>query len=94
MSGQRVYQIFYSNFTLKCFFNQLINLKSKQSGYLNKAIDFDKMSIEWCDYVYGTTIFPKLPVYIRSYHPTMLANQFIRSKTQTMVSSGQEKKLS
>ena len=54
-------------------FNQLA-LKSKQSGNLNQAIDFDKMAIEWCDYVNGTTIFPKLPVYLRSYHPTMLAN--------------------
>ena len=31
-------------------FNQLA-LKSKQSGNLNQAIDFDKMAIEWCDYV-------------------------------------------
>ena len=52
------------------------------------------MAIEWCDYVDGTTISPKLPVNLRNYHPTMLANQFIRAQTQSMVSSGQEQQFS
>ena len=74
-------------------FNKLA-LKFKESGNLSKVLDFDKMAIEWCDYVDGTTIFPKLPVYLRSYHPNMLANQFMRAQTQSMVSSGQEQQLS
>jgi hypothetical protein len=34
--------------------------------------------IEWCKYVNGTTIFPKLPVYLRLYYERWERNQRIR----------------
>jgi hypothetical protein len=34
--------------------------------------------IEWCKYVNGTTIFPKLPVYLRIYYEQWERNQRIK----------------
>ncbi len=36
------------------------------------------MAIAWCEYVDGITIFPKLPVYLRNYQPSMDVNIFIK----------------
>jgi hypothetical protein len=44
----------------------------------NGDVNFDKMALSWCQYVDGIDIFPKLPVYLRSYYPTMEANLFIK----------------
>ena len=40
------------------------------------------MAISWCGFVDGIAIFPKLPVYLRNYHPTMETNQFIKDSSK------------
>ena len=32
------------------------------------SLDFDQMVLDWCQKVNGVTIFPKLPVYLRTHH--------------------------
>ena len=40
--------------------------------------DFDQMAIEWCKDVDGIDIFPKLPVYLRTYHKQWERNNRVR----------------
>jgi hypothetical protein len=40
------------------------------------VIDFDAMALEWCNHVDGINIFPKLPVYLRTYWPTFQLQVF------------------
>jgi hypothetical protein len=42
------------------------------------AIDFDSMAIKWCTHVNGTTILPKLPVYLRRHFNDWERNQKVR----------------
>jgi hypothetical protein len=42
------------------------------------AFDESLMAIEWCKYVNGITIFPKLPVYLRMYYERWERNQRIK----------------
>jgi hypothetical protein len=42
------------------------------------TIDYDALAIEWCKYVNGTTIFPKLPVYLKQHHTVWQKNQRIK----------------
>jgi len=44
----------------------------------DSTLDFDKMAIEWCRSVDGKTIFPKLPVYLRTYHTAWQKNNAAR----------------
>ena len=30
--------------------------------------DAERMAIDWCDHVDGVTVFPKLPVYLRTHY--------------------------
>jgi hypothetical protein len=41
-------------------------------------IDFDAMAIAWCDHVNGVDVFPKLPVYLRTYYATSQRNARVR----------------
>ena len=43
------------------------------------ALDFDSMALDWRTSVNGTTIFPKLPAYFRSYQTTFNRNVAARS---------------
>ena len=45
---------------------------------LASPLNFDDMAISWCAHVDGTTVFPKLPVYLRLHHTTWLRNVRIR----------------
>ena len=40
-----------------------------------------EMAIRWCNHVNGTTIFPKLPVYLRSYHKIWERNWRVKDAT-------------
>ena len=40
--------------------------------------DENRMANEWCNHVDGNKIFPKLPVYLRSYHKTWERNQRVK----------------
>ena len=44
----------------------------------DRASDMEAMSIEWCKYVNGVTVFPKLPVYLRTYHAKWQKHQRVR----------------
>ena len=58
---------------------QLFNTLGLQLIDANRAtIDFDAMALEWCNYVDGINIFPKLPVYLRTYWPTFQHNSRVR----------------
>jgi hypothetical protein len=63
-----------------------------KSNGANKVLDFDQMAIDWCKSVDGITIFPKLPVYLKNYFPTMQARLFIADSSKEF--AGKEKKLS
>jgi hypothetical protein len=47
-------------------------------GKKNVAIDFDALAIEWCAYVNGASIFPKLPVYLNQHFTSWQCNQRIK----------------
>lgn len=42
------------------------------------APDFNTVALEWCKHVNGETIFPKIPVYLRTYNDTYMYNQRVR----------------
>ena len=44
--------------------------------------DWDAMALDWCQYVDGKSIFPKLPVYLRTYHSTWTSNLGKRKATE------------
>ena len=57
----------------------LFNTLGLQLIDANRAtIDFDAMALEWCNYVGGINIFPKLLVYLRTYWPTFQHNSRVR----------------
>ncbi len=49
------------------------------------SADFDQMAIEWCKYVDGYNIFPKLPVYLRTYFTQWQHNQRVRDAVENSV---------
>ena len=53
-------------------------------------LDFDQMAIDWCNKVDGVTIFPKLPVYLRTHHTAWLRNQKVRDAVRTAASGEAE----
>ena len=53
-------------------------------------LDFDQMAIDWCDKVDGVTIFPKLPVYLRTHHTAWLRNQAVRDAVRAAESGEAE----
>jgi hypothetical protein len=46
----------------------------------------DEMALQWCTHVNGTTIFPKLPVYLRVYHEIYLKNRRVKDAVKAMKS--------
>jgi len=54
------------------------------------TLDFDAMAIAWCNEVDGRTIFPKLPVYLRTHHTAWLRNQRVRDAVEK-ASTGEAK---
>jgi len=44
--------------------------------------DFERMAIQWCSYVDGKTIFPKLPVYLRTYYTSWEHNNAVRASAK------------
>ena len=44
----------------------------------NSDQNWDKMSVDWCQHVDGVTIFPKLPVYLRTHHTAWARNQRVK----------------
>ena len=46
------------------------------------SLDFDAMAFEWCKHVDGVNIFPKLPVYLRTYHTKWQKNQRVRDAVE------------
>jgi hypothetical protein len=50
------------------------------------GFDEEKMAIEWCKYVDGVSIFPKLPVYLCEYHKHWLHNERIKDAVKNMKS--------
>ena len=48
-------------------------------------LDMDRMALEWCKHVDGVNIFPKLLVYLRTYHSAWTRNQRVREAVRTAV---------
>jgi len=44
----------------------------------NSDQNWDKMAVDWCQHVDGVTIFPKLPVYLRTHHTAWVRNQRVK----------------
>lgn len=40
--------------------------------------DYEQMAIDWCEKVDGIHVWPKLPVYLRTYHRRFLRNQRVK----------------
>jgi hypothetical protein len=51
------------------------------------VFDENAMVIEWCNHMNGTTVFPKLPVYLRLYFTNWEHNQCVQDAVKN-VSSG------
>jgi hypothetical protein len=43
-----------------------------------QQFDAEAMALQWCDHVDGITIFPKLPVYLRTHHEAWKKNQRVK----------------
>ena len=72
-------------------FNKLALDHYETSSGNKKTLNYENMAIAWCEYVDGIKIFPKLPVYLRSYQPSMDASLFIKDSQAAFVE--QEKRL-
>jgi len=48
------------------------------------GFDAERMAIEWCKYVDGEAIFPKLPVYLREYYKRWQRNKRIQDAIKNM----------
>jgi hypothetical protein len=51
------------------------------------TFDADCMALEWCKFVDGKTIFPKLPVYLRAYFDRYLRNRRVQDAVSGMKSN-------
>jgi len=45
---------------------------------MQSPINFDTMAIDWCSSINGVDVFPKLSVYLRTFHHQWLRNQRVR----------------
>ena len=50
----------------------------------NKDFDVRSIILQWCKHVNGTTIFPKLPVHIRTYYEKWERNNRVKTATNLM----------
>ena len=50
------------------------------------GFDAEAMALQWCKFVDGVTIFPKLPVYLREYHGIYLKNGRVKDAVKAMKS--------
>ena len=63
--------------------NGVPELKLFQDLAVKQArFDSERMAIEWCDHVNGVTIFPKLPVYLRTHYESWKKNQRVRDAVE------------
>ena len=44
--------------------------------------DAEVMALEWCEHVDGATVFPKLPVYLRTHHEAWKKNQQVKDAVE------------
>ena len=58
----------------------------------DRASDMEAMSIEWCKHVNGVTVFPKLPVYLRTYHAKWQKHQRVRDAVRAAAQGAQKLK--
>jgi len=61
----------------KAEFQLFQKLRSNQGSF-----DAEEMAIKWCEHVDGVSIFPKLPVYLRTHHDKWERNQRIQVAVQ------------
>ena len=47
-----------------------------------QQFDAEAMAIEWCEHVNGATVFPKLPVYLRTHHEAWKKNQQVKDAVE------------
>ena len=47
------------------------------------------MALEWCDEVNGVTIFPKLPVYLRTHYAAWQRSQRVKEAVRTAAGSAE-----
>ena len=47
-----------------------------------QQIDFDAMAIKWGESVIGTSIMPKIPVYLRVYHAAYMKSQRVKQASR------------
>ena len=59
-------------------------LQQLGGGRGNAKLDFEELAITWCAHVNGTTIFPKLPVYLRQHFTRWERNQRIKDALRTV----------
>ena len=71
---------------LPCHGMEEAKLFSKLMLTLPGGFDAEKMAIEWCKQVDGINIFPKLPVYLRSYREAWERNRRVRDAVKNMTS--------
>ena len=54
--------------------------------------DYEKMAIDWCQKVDGVHVWPKLPVYLRTYHKQFQRNQRIKDAVSKATTGAQKLK--
>ena len=54
--------------------------------------DYDKMAIDWCKEVDGVHVWPKLPVYLRTYHKQFQRNQRVKDAVRQAKTGAQKLK--
>jgi len=47
------------------------------------SLDFDQMALDWCQKANGVTIFPKLPVYLRTHSAAWQRSQRVKEAVRT-----------
>ena len=55
-----------------------------------QSLDFDLMAMEWVKFTDGITIFPKLPVYLRTHYKAWQRNQRVRDAVR-VAATGKER---
>jgi hypothetical protein len=71
---------------LPCHGMEEAKLFSKLMLTLPGGFDGEKMAVEWCKYVDGVNVFPKLPVCLRSYREAWERNRRVRDAVKNMSS--------
>jgi hypothetical protein len=70
-------------------FNKLA-LEHFETNGNKKTFNYESMAIAWCEHVDGLTVFPKLPVYLRNYQPSMDVNIFIKDSLKAFADRDKE----